>query len=78
MPWAGIVGVRFPDDEIARAVAELAATAMPSMQAAGFWVQALKIAENDIAAAIALYQRAIETAVNCGCRILVETCRGFQ
>ena len=59
-------GVRFPDDEIDRAVAELAATATPSMQAAGFWVQALKIAENDIAAAIALYQRAIDTPSTVG------------
>jgi hypothetical protein len=75
---AGFAGVRFPTEEIERAVVQLTASVVPSMQAAAFWVQAQNVAESDIAAAIALYQRAIDMAANVGCRMAEETCRGFQ
>ena len=75
---AGAVGVRLPDDEVENAIAALDASPMPSMRATAFWVRAIKVAENDVAAAIAFYQQAIDLSAASGARTLEETCRGFQ
>ncbi len=69
-------GVAVPADESDIAIERLKASSMPSVRAGGFWVQALIVSAHDVAAAIALCQQAI--AADCGCRIFVESVRGFQ
>ncbi len=76
--FAGILAVAMPDEERRAAIADLAASPMPTIRAAGFWVRAIYAAIDDVPAAIALYQQAIDISAASGGRILEETCRGFQ
>jgi predicted ATPase len=75
--FAGIADMRFSVEETNDAIVRLATSTMPTIRAAGVWVQALNVGE-DTAAAIRLYQQAIDMSTESGNRALNETLRGFQ
>jgi predicted ATPase len=69
-------GVPDTEEEIIDAIAQLESSPMPAIRAGGFWVQANLVADHDTAAAIGLYQQAIDLST--GSRTLEEMCRGMQ
>lgn len=75
---ASMVGREFSEHETNEAIAQLAASPMPTIRACGIWVQAMLAAKHDVPAAIALYQQAIDLAVASGGRTVEQTCRGMQ
>lgn len=74
---AGIADMRFSVEETNDAIARLATSTMPTIRAVGVWVQALNVG-NDTAAAIRLYQQAIDMTTESGNRTLDESLRGTQ
>ena len=75
--FAGLADMRFSVEETNDAIARLATSTIQTIRAAGVWVQALNVG-NDKAAAIRLYQQAIDMTTESGNRTLDETLRGFQ
>ena len=75
---AFLCGVGRPESEVLEAITQVKASPMPTIRAGGMWVQALLTARSDVTAAINLCQDAIDATVDCGNRVLEETCRGFQ
>jgi len=75
--FAGLADMRSSVEETNDAIARLATSTMPTIQAAGVWVQALNVGD-DTSAAIRLYQQAIDMSVASGNRALEETLRGMQ
>lgn len=75
--FAGLADMRSSAEETNDAIARLATSTMPTIRAAGVWVQALNVGD-DTAAGIRLYQQAIDMTTESGNRSLDETLRGFQ
>ncbi len=75
--FAGLADMRLSVEETNDAIARLATSTMPTIRAAGVWVQALSVGD-DTSAGIRLYQQAIDMSVASGNRTLEETLRGMQ
>jgi hypothetical protein len=73
-------GVAMLGQETMDAVVQLKASSMPTIRAAGLWMHAMAVADDDPSAAIALCQTALDADADAdtGSRVLDELVRGFQ
>jgi predicted ATPase/class 3 adenylate cyclase len=73
--FGGLVGEYLPDDELAEALAQIKMAGVPLGIAFALSGQAASLAERDIAAAIELYQEAINIFESCGNRLIQQRVR---
>jgi predicted ATPase/class 3 adenylate cyclase len=73
--FAGHVGEHLPDDELAEAMAEIKAAGFPMAFGIGRAGQAASVAARDIAAAVELYQEAIDLFESHGCLMFEQRAR---
>jgi hypothetical protein len=76
--FSGFFSVELSESESRAALTQIASSVMPTARAMGVWIQAVLAAKHDVAAAIVLYQQAIDMLVESGNRSAEQTCRGFQ
>jgi hypothetical protein len=74
---SGHVGEPLPDDELAEALAQVKMAGVPVAIASALSGQAASVAERDIAAAIELYQEAIDILESCGNRLFEQRVRAW-
>jgi tetratricopeptide (TPR) repeat protein len=75
--FAGLVGEHLPDEELSDALAQIKTAGFPTAVAFALSGQAAFLAERDVAAAIELYQEAIDVLESCGNRLMEQRVRAL-
>jgi tetratricopeptide (TPR) repeat protein len=73
---SGLAGHHLSEDDLSEGLAQITAVGVPTAVAQALTGKAAVVAQDDTAAAIELYQQAIDMLASCGNRLLEQSARG--